>query len=61
MWMRYRVQPDGTLTEPTLLYDATADTRPGEGRATSTHLVEQDAERKEIRAGIDLSAERPLG
>ena len=29
IWMRYRVQPDGTLTEPRLLYDATADTRPG--------------------------------
>jgi gluconolactonase len=29
IWMRYRVQPDGTLTEPKLLYDATADTRPG--------------------------------
>ena len=29
IWMRYRVQHDGTLTEPKLLYDATADTRPG--------------------------------
>src|SRR5277367_4556134 len=29
IWMRYRVQPDGALTEPKLLYDATADTRPG--------------------------------
>jgi gluconolactonase len=29
IWMRYRVQPDGTLTEPRLLYDATADARPG--------------------------------
>lgn len=29
VWMRYRVQPDGTLTEPKLLYDASADTRPG--------------------------------
>lgn len=28
-WMRYRVRPDGTLTEPKLLYDATADPRPG--------------------------------
>jgi gluconolactonase len=27
--MRYRVQADGTLTEPKLLYDATADPRPG--------------------------------
>ena len=29
IWMRYRVLPDGTLIEPKLLYDATADTRPG--------------------------------
>jgi gluconolactonase len=29
IWMRYRVQPDGTLIEPKLLYDATADPRPG--------------------------------
>src|ERR1700733_7410690 len=29
IWMRYRVKPDGTLTEPRLLYDATADARPG--------------------------------
>jgi gluconolactonase len=29
IWMRYRVQPDGSLTEAKLLYDATADKRPG--------------------------------
>ena len=29
IWMRYRVQPDGKLTEPKLFYDATADQRPG--------------------------------
>jgi gluconolactonase len=29
IWMRYRVQPDGSLTEPKLLYDATADSRMG--------------------------------
>jgi gluconolactonase len=29
IWMRYRLQPDGTLTEPKLLYDASADKRPG--------------------------------
>jgi gluconolactonase len=29
IWMRYHVQPDGTLTEPMLLCDATGDTRPG--------------------------------
>jgi gluconolactonase len=29
IWMRYRVKPDGTLTEPRLLYDATSDPRPG--------------------------------
>jgi len=29
IWMRYRVQADGTLSEPKLLYDATADQRPG--------------------------------
>ena len=29
IWMRYRVLPDGTLTEAKLLYDATSDTRAG--------------------------------
>jgi len=29
IWMRYRVQPDGSLTDAKLFYDATADTRPG--------------------------------
>jgi gluconolactonase len=29
LWMRYRVQPDGSLTEAKLLYDATSDPRPG--------------------------------
>jgi len=29
IWMRYRVQQDGKLTEPKLLYDATSDPRPG--------------------------------
>jgi gluconolactonase len=29
IWMRYRVQPEGTLTDAKLLYDATADPRPG--------------------------------
>lgn len=29
IWMRYRVQPDGTLADGKLLYDATSDTRPG--------------------------------
>ncbi|MGB6692494.1 MAG: SMP-30/gluconolactonase/LRE family protein [Terracidiphilus sp.] len=29
IWMRYRVLPDGKLTEPKLLYDATSDPRPG--------------------------------
>ena len=29
IWMRYRVQPDGTVTEPKVLYDATSDPRPG--------------------------------
>ena len=29
IWMRYRVLPDGTLTDAKLLYDATADPRPG--------------------------------
>ncbi len=29
IWMRYRVLPDGSLTDPKLLYDATADPRPG--------------------------------
>ncbi len=29
IWMRYRVKPDGTLTDATLLYDATSDKRPG--------------------------------
>jgi gluconolactonase len=28
-WMRYTVQPDGTVTEPKLLYDASADRRRG--------------------------------
>jgi len=28
-WMRYRVQPDGTLAEPKLLYDDSADSRGG--------------------------------
>ncbi|MGA7524278.1 MAG: SMP-30/gluconolactonase/LRE family protein [Acidobacteriaceae bacterium] len=28
-WMRYRVRPDGTLADPVLLYDATADKRAG--------------------------------
>lgn len=28
-WMRYRVMPDGKLSEAKLLYDATADKRPG--------------------------------
>ncbi len=28
-WMRYRVEADGKLTDAKLLYDATADTRPG--------------------------------
>ena len=28
-WMRYTVKPDGTLTAPKLLYDATSDPRPG--------------------------------
>lgn len=28
-WMRYRVKADGTLTDAKLLYDDTADTRPG--------------------------------
>ena len=28
-WIRYTVKPDGTLTEPKLLYDATADPRDG--------------------------------
>jgi gluconolactonase len=28
-WMRYTVQADGTLAQPRLLYDATADPRPG--------------------------------
>lgn len=28
-WMRYRVKPDGTLTDAKLLYDATSDTRDG--------------------------------
>jgi gluconolactonase len=27
--MRYRVQPDGSLTDAKLFYDATADQRPG--------------------------------
>jgi len=29
LWMRYRVKPDGTLTDPKVLFDDTADTRPG--------------------------------
>jgi gluconolactonase len=29
LWMRYRVQQDGTLTEAKLFYDATSDRRPG--------------------------------
>lgn len=29
IWMRYRVQPDGTLTDPKLLFDATSDHRLG--------------------------------
>ena len=29
IWMRYRVLPNGSLTEPKLLYDATADRRIG--------------------------------
>jgi gluconolactonase len=29
LWMRYRVQPNGTLTEGKVLYDATSDPRPG--------------------------------
>ncbi|MFZ0745365.1 MAG: SMP-30/gluconolactonase/LRE family protein [Terracidiphilus sp.] len=29
IWMRYRVLPDGSLTEGKLLYDATSDPRPG--------------------------------
>jgi gluconolactonase len=29
IWMRYRVKPDGTLADPKVFYDATADTRPG--------------------------------
>jgi len=29
LWMRYRVLPDGTLTDAKVLYDATNDPRPG--------------------------------
>ncbi|HLY41986.1 MAG TPA: SMP-30/gluconolactonase/LRE family protein [Terracidiphilus sp.] len=29
IWMRYRVRPDGSLTDAKLLYDATSDKRPG--------------------------------
>jgi gluconolactonase len=29
IWMRYRVNPDGTLSGGTLFYDATSDTAPG--------------------------------
>ncbi|MGB6720691.1 MAG: SMP-30/gluconolactonase/LRE family protein [Terracidiphilus sp.] len=29
IWMRYRVKPDGTLSDAKLLYDATSDPRPG--------------------------------
>lgn len=29
LWMRYTLKPDGTVTDAKLLYDATADSRPG--------------------------------
>jgi gluconolactonase len=29
LWVRYRVQPDGSLTEAKVIYDATSDPRPG--------------------------------
>ena len=29
LWMRYTVRPDGTLADGKVLYDATADSRPG--------------------------------
>lgn len=29
IWMRYKVQPDGSLTEGKVFYDATSDSRPG--------------------------------
>ena len=29
LWLRYRVQPDGSLTEAKVIYDATSDPRPG--------------------------------
>jgi gluconolactonase len=29
LWMRYRVQPDGSLTDGTVFFDATSDTRVG--------------------------------
>ena len=29
LWVRYRMQPDGSLTEGKVIYDATADPRPG--------------------------------
>jgi len=29
LWMRYTIKPDGTVTDAKLLYDATADNRPG--------------------------------
>jgi gluconolactonase len=29
IWMRYRVNPDGTLADAKLIYDATSDKRPG--------------------------------
>jgi gluconolactonase len=29
LWVRYRVQPDGSLTDGKIIYDATADSRPG--------------------------------
>lgn len=29
LWMRYTVKPDGTLSDPKLLFDASSDTRPG--------------------------------
>jgi gluconolactonase len=39
IWMRYTVKPDGTLTDAKLLYDATADKRPGapDGMKVDTH------------------------
>jgi len=29
LWVRYRVQPDGSVTEAKVIYDATSDPRPG--------------------------------